>query len=123
MTDFATSKRQGKGIVVLKMTSKKELALTKVLHVLEIHKNLISSSMLVKKGLKLAFESDRVVLIKSDMYVGRCYMANDLFKMNVMNMASKTKSSSDVADAEADSSVIINVAEKVNKTSPVANSL
>ena len=70
--------------MVLKMTSGKELVLIYVLHVPDICKNLISSSMLSENGFKLVFESDKFVFMKNGMYVGKGYMTNGLFKMNVM---------------------------------------
>ena len=46
-------KRQRK---VLKMTSENELTLTNVLYLLEIRKNLVSSSLLNSHGFRLVFE-------------------------------------------------------------------
>ena len=88
MGNSSTSKVEGKGKVILKMTSKKELTLNDVLHVLEIRKNLVSRSLLSKKGFRLVFKSDKFVLTKSGIYVGRGYMSNELFKMNVMTIIS-----------------------------------
>ncbi|XXG68848.1 hypothetical protein AAC387_Pa06g1848 [Persea americana] len=67
MGNSATSKVEGQGQVVLKMTSGKELTLNNVLHVPDIHKNLVSGLLLSKKGFKLVFESDKFVLTKSGM--------------------------------------------------------
>ncbi|GJZ56410.1 pol polyprotein [Tanacetum coccineum] len=70
--------------VILKMTSEKELKLTNVLYVLEIRKNLVSGWLLNKFGFSLVFESDKFVLSKNQMYVGRGYAMNGMFKLNVM---------------------------------------
>ncbi|GJV53310.1 pol polyprotein [Tanacetum coccineum] len=74
--------------VILKMTSgredEKELKLTNVLYVLEIRKNLVSGWLLNKFGFRLVFESDKFVLSKNQMYVGRGYAMNGMFKLNVM---------------------------------------
>ncbi|GJX36109.1 retrotransposon protein, putative, ty1-copia subclass [Tanacetum coccineum] len=59
------------------MTSEKELKLTNVLHVLEIRKNLVSGWLLNKFGFRLVFESDKFVLSKNQMYVGKGYALND----------------------------------------------
>ena len=59
-----------------------------MLHVPEIRKNLISGSLSSKKGFRLVFESDKFVLTKSGIYVGKGYMNNGLFKMNVMTIVS-----------------------------------
>ncbi|KAM1493880.1 hypothetical protein ACFX10_025604 [Malus domestica] len=74
----------GKGRVVLKFTSGKELTLLNVLHVPEIRKNLVSGPLLSNKGLKLVFESDKFVLSKGGMFVGKGYLAEGLFKLNVI---------------------------------------
>ena len=71
MGNSSTSKVEGKGKVILKMTSGKELTLNDVLHVPEIRKNLVSGSLLSKKGFRLVFESDKFVLTKSGIYVGK----------------------------------------------------
>ena len=70
------------------MTSGKELTLNDVLHVPKIRKNLVSGSLLSKKGFRLVFESNKFVLTKSGIYVGKGYMRNGLFKMNVMTIVS-----------------------------------
>ena len=87
----SSSKVEGQGKVVLKMTSSKELTLNYVLYVPEIRKNLVSRSLLSKKGFKLVFVSENFILTKNGMYVGKGYMSNGLFKMNVMNVVPPTK--------------------------------
>ena len=84
MGNSSTSKIEGVGKVVLKMTTGRFLTLKDVLHVPEIQKNLVSGSLLSKNGFKLVFESDKFSLFKSEMYVGKGYFSNDLFKINVM---------------------------------------
>ena len=88
MGNSSTSKVEGKGKVILKMTSRKELILNDDLHVPEIRNNLVSESLLSKNGFRLVFESDKFVLTKSGIYVGKGYMSNGLFKMNVMTIVS-----------------------------------
>ncbi|TYK02905.1 pol polyprotein [Cucumis melo var. makuwa] len=66
--------RQGK--VILKMTSRKELTLNNVLHVSDIRKNLVSGSLLSKNGFKLVFVSDKFVLSKNEMYIGKGYLSD-----------------------------------------------
>ncbi|CAH9072258.1 unnamed protein product, partial [Cuscuta europaea] len=86
MGNSAHSAVQGVGKVVLKMTSGKELTLNQVLFVPEIRKNLISGSLLNKHGFRMVFESDKLVLSKSGMYVGKGYTCDGLFKLNVMTI-------------------------------------
>ena len=87
----SSSKVEGQGKVVLKMTSGKELTLNDVLHMPEIRKNLVSGSLLSKKGFKLVFVSDNFILTKNGMYVGKGYMSNGLLKMNVMTIVPPIK--------------------------------
>nr|GFA86151.1 hypothetical protein [Tanacetum cinerariifolium] len=84
MGNSATADIKGEGDVILKMTSEKGLKLTSVLYVPEIRKNLVSSCLLNKFGFHLVFESDRFVLSKNQIYVGKGYSMNGMFKLNVM---------------------------------------
>ena len=86
MINLANSKIEGMGKLILKMTSGKELTLNDVLHVLDICKNLVFGSLLSKNGFKMVFESNKFVLTKNGVYVGRRYVENKLFKMNVMTI-------------------------------------
>ncbi len=97
MENSSTSKVEGKGNVVLKMTPGKDLTLKDVLHVPNIHKNLVSGSLLSKNGFQLVFESNKFLLTKSGMLVRKGYLSDGLFKMNVIAIVSinenKNKSS------------------------------
>ena len=86
MGNSATSEIKGQGKVILKMTSGKELTLTNVLYVPEIRKNLVSGSLLNNHGFRLVFDSNKVVLSKSGMYVGKGYMSDGMWKLNVMTI-------------------------------------
>ena len=83
MGNSSISKVVGKGKVILKMTSGKKLTLNDLLHVPDIRKNLGSCSLLNKNGFKLVFESDKFVLTKNGVYVGKGYISNGLFKINI----------------------------------------
>ena len=84
MGNSPTFEIQGQGKVILKMTSGKNLTLKNALYVPEIHKNLISGSLLNKHRFRMVFEADKVVVSKSGMFVGKGYVSNGLFKLNVM---------------------------------------
>ncbi|XP_073049037.1 uncharacterized protein [Primulina eburnea] len=84
MGNSATSEVVGTGNVVLKMTSGLEVTLVDALHVPEIKKNLMSGSLLVKQRFRLVFESNKVVLIKNDHFIGKRYLDESLFKLNVL---------------------------------------
>ena len=84
MGNSSASNVEGKGNVLLKFTSGKVVTLTDVLLVPEIRKNLVSGPILCKKGFKLVFESDMFILTKAGMYVGKGYLTEGLFKLNVL---------------------------------------
>ena len=71
------------------MTFGKNLTLNNVLYVLEIHKNLIFGSLLNKHRFRMVFKVDKVVVSKSGMFVGKGYVSNGLFKLNVMTVKPK----------------------------------
>ena len=71
---------------MLKMTSKKELTMTNILYVLEIHKDSTSGSLLNSHGFRLMSELNKFVLSKSEMSVGKGYMSNGMGKLNVMTI-------------------------------------
>ena len=51
----------------------------------------MSGSLLSKKGFKLVFVSDNFILTKNGMYVGKGYMSNGLFKLNVVTIVPTIK--------------------------------
>ncbi|KAL6342872.1 hypothetical protein AAG906_016891 [Vitis piasezkii] len=90
MGNVSSSMVEDKGDVVLNLTSGKKLTLMDFLFVHEIRKNLVFASLLSKKGFKLVFESDKLVLTKGGTFVGNGYMSEGLFKLNVFNDKNKT---------------------------------
>ena len=56
----------GKGKVMLKLTSGKTMALNNVLHVPNIRENLVSVALLGKVGVKVSFESDKIIMTKDN---------------------------------------------------------
>lgn len=88
MGNAATSKIKGSGTVILKMTSGKEVTLKNVLYVPEIRKNLVSGSLLSTHGFRMVFESDKFVLSKGGMYVGKGYVCNGMWKINAISSKS-----------------------------------
>ena len=96
MGNSSTADIKGVGDVVLKMTSGKDLKLRDVVYVPELRKNLVSGGLLNKFGFKLVFESDKFILSKSGMFVGKGYALNNMFKMNVIvtNEMNKASTSS-----------------------------
>jgi len=68
---------------MLKLTSGKTLALSDVLHVPNIRTNLISVALLSKGGIKVSFESDKIVMTKDNVFVGKGYCDKGLFVLNI----------------------------------------
>ena len=60
-----------KGKVLLKLTSGKVLSLSDVLHVPNIHWNLVSVSLLWKVRVRINFDSNKIMLTKNDVFVRR----------------------------------------------------
>ena len=83
MKNFATISIQGTGEVELKFISDNIVTLTNVFYVLEVRKNLVSANLLNKFGFRLVFEADKFILSKGGMFVGKNYLCNRMFKLNV----------------------------------------
>ncbi|PHT44480.1 hypothetical protein CQW23_13638 [Capsicum baccatum] len=94
MTNSSTAKVEGTGKICLKMTSGKVLTLNIVLYVLELRRNLISVSLLDKNGFKCVTVSRKIVISKGEMCVGKGYLTEGLYKMNLMNVEINKISSS-----------------------------
>ena len=73
----------GKGTIEIFFTSGKKLTLINVLHVPEIRKNLVSANLLCKKGIKAVLESDKLILSKNGVFVGKGYACDGMFKLSV----------------------------------------
>ena len=73
MGDSRSSPMIGKWKVLLKLTFGKVLALNDVFHVLDIHWNLVSISLFGKAGVGSLFDSNKIVLTKNDVFVGKGY--------------------------------------------------
>ena len=84
----------GKGKVLLELTSGKALALKDVLHVPNIRWNLVSVSVLGKEGVKIMFESNKIMLTKNDAFFGNGYCNRGLFMLNVSEILKNKASSS-----------------------------
>lgn len=72
------------------MTFGKLLTLNNVLHVADIRKNLVSSSLLSKNDFKIVFVIDKLILSKSEMFVEKRYISNDLLKINIIIIVNVT---------------------------------
>ena len=84
----------GKGKVLIKLTYEKVLALSDVLHVLDIRWNLVLVFLLGKAGVRILFASNKIVLTKNDAFVGKGYCNQGLFMLNVYDIINNNASSS-----------------------------
>lgn len=72
------------------MTSRNELTLNDALHVPNIQKNLVSSSLLSKNGVSISIYFGQICTYKNDMFVKKGYLNEKLFKLNVMTVLPST---------------------------------
>ena len=75
----------GSGEVDLKFTSRHVLILKDVLYTPSMKKNLISSFLLNKAGFMQTMESDNYVITKNELFVGKGYACDGMFKLNFDN--------------------------------------
>ena len=54
-------------------------------HVPKIRKNLISTNLLCKKGLKIVLECNKVVISKNVVFVGKGYSCDGMLKLSINN--------------------------------------
>nr|XP_009784424.1 PREDICTED: uncharacterized protein LOC104232844 [Nicotiana sylvestris] len=92
--DSSTTKVLGKGNVLLKLTSRKTLALLNVLHFPTMRANLISVSLLGRAGVKVSFESDKIIMTKNNVFVGKGYCNQGLFVLNISDVINGNVSNS-----------------------------
>ena len=91
--DSHTAQVLGKGKIMLKLTSGKTLPLSNVLHVPNIKANLVSIALLRKVGVKVSFESDRIVMTKNNIFVGKGFCNQGLFVLNISKVINGNASS------------------------------
>nr|GEU67888.1 zinc finger, CCHC-type [Tanacetum cinerariifolium] len=85
MGNESTALVHGHGCVDLKFSYGKIVLLFNVLHVTNIRKNLVSSSILNNCGYKQVIKSNKFVLSKHGMFVGFGYLSNQMFRFNIVN--------------------------------------
>nr|GEW13230.1 hypothetical protein [Tanacetum cinerariifolium] len=88
MGDNHTLKVIGSGNVEIQFTSGKKLNLMNVLYVPNIRKNLVSCFKLCKSGVKAVIESDKVLMSKANVYVGKATM-KDMLKQGIISYNGK----------------------------------
>lgn len=83
MGNNVPAKVLGKGSVELNFTSGKKVLLVNVVHVPEIRKNLVSASLLCKRGVKAVIESDKMILSLNGVFVGKGYVSDGMYKLSL----------------------------------------
>ncbi|GJT13755.1 zinc finger, CCHC-type containing protein [Tanacetum coccineum] len=81
----STSLVHGRGCVDLRFSSGKIVSLFNVLHIPNIRKNLVSSSILNNCGYKQVIEYDKFVLSKHGVFIGVGYLCNQMFRLYIVN--------------------------------------
>ncbi|GJR24537.1 zinc finger, CCHC-type containing protein [Tanacetum coccineum] len=101
MENESTTLVHGRGCVDLKFSSGKVVSLLNVLHVPNIRKNLVSSSVFNNCGYKQVIESNKFVLSKHGMFIGFGYLSNHMFRHNIVfdNIGSAFMSTSELNDS------------------------
>jgi hypothetical protein len=79
----------GVGMVDLKFTLGKTVRLKNVHHVPSINKNLVSGSLLCRDGYKIVFKSNKFVMSKFGMFVGKVYECRGLFRLSLSDVSNK----------------------------------
>src|SRR5262249_21500440 len=93
MGNSSAARVLGEGRVDLKLTSGKILSLYKVQHVPGVRRNLISGSLLVRQDFELVFKSNNVVITRHGNFVGKGYVSDGLFILNVKNVFESNENS------------------------------
>ena len=70
-----------------------------MLHVPNIRVNLVSIALLGKVGVKVSFESDRIVMTKNNVFVGKGFCNKGLFVLSISEVMNGTSSSTYLIDS------------------------
>ncbi|GJS57918.1 zinc finger, CCHC-type containing protein [Tanacetum coccineum] len=81
----STALVHGRGCVDLRFSFGKIVLLFNVLHVPNIRKNFVSSSVLNHCGYKQVIKSNKFVSSKHGVFIGFGYLSNQMFRLNIVN--------------------------------------
>ena len=94
MGDSGIARVAGRGKTLLKFTLGKSLALHSVLHVPNMCRNLVFGFLLNKAGLKIVFESNKIIFSQNGDFVGKGFCHEGLFVLETdcenMNISSNS---------------------------------
>lgn len=94
LDDSRTRLVLGKEKILIKLISCKTLVLINVLHVPNIRANLVSISLSSKVRVKVSFESNKFLITKNNMFVGKNYCNQGFFVLNVFEIINENVTSS-----------------------------
>src|SRR5436190_4026241 len=80
---------RGVGTVDLTFTSGKIVQLKNVQHVPSINKNVVSGSLLCRDGFKIVLESNKVVMSKHGLFIGKGYECEGFFRFSLADYCNK----------------------------------
>jgi hypothetical protein len=86
------------GTVNLKFTSGKTVLLKNVQHVPSIKKNLVSGSMMCRDGYKIVLESNKCVVSRHGIFIGKAYDCGGLFCLSLLDMCNKVVNIANISD-------------------------
>ena len=85
MGNHNKAKVLGKGTIEVKMSSDEMLILTNVFYVPDIEKSLVSASLLCKSDVKAVLESNKSILSKNGIFLGKGYATYGMYKLSIIN--------------------------------------
>ena len=89
MGNSASASVHGVGTVDLKFSSGRIVQLKNVQHVPAIKKNLVSGSLLCRERFKSVFESNKLVVTKYGLFVGKGYECGGMFRLSLADLCNK----------------------------------
>ena len=94
MGNEGRSKVLGKGTIEVVFTSGKKITLVNVLYVSDMNRNRISGDLFSKPGIKVVFESGKLILSKSGNFVGNGYSCDEMINLCTNDNFNKVASNS-----------------------------
>ena len=105
MGNEGKSKVLGNCTIEVFLTSGKKVTLVNVLYVPEMSRNLVSGDLLGKPGIKAVFESGKLILTKSNVFLGKGYSCEGMVKLCTndvtFNVINKNDNSASIVECDS----------------------